>query len=99
MARAGEPGLDGEWRVERVSGLLPPRPQLRKRIRGVEGATHVGPLRLRFAVRPHGHQLVELVYGVPLLVDRVRERGDGSWDGEAFLAGVPYCRFRLVRSA
>ena len=91
-AREDEPALDGEWCVERVSGLLPARPRLRKRIRGVEGATHVGPLRLRFAVRPHGD-------GVPLLVARLRERSDGIWDGEAFLAGVPYCRFRLVRPA
>jgi hypothetical protein len=36
--------LDGVWKVERLSGFLPPLVGVRKRIRGASGETAVGPL-------------------------------------------------------
>jgi hypothetical protein len=36
--------LDGDWKVTRVSGFLPPMLGVRKRIRGASGETAIGPL-------------------------------------------------------
>jgi hypothetical protein len=41
--------LDGTWRVERLSGVLPPLP-IRKRITGDSGVTRIGLVRLPFRV-------------------------------------------------
>jgi hypothetical protein len=43
--------LEGEWKVARSGGLLPPLPGVRKRFEGCRGWTLVGPVRLRFAVQ------------------------------------------------
>ena len=36
--------LEGDWRVERLSGLLPPMIAIWKRIRDGRGSTRFGPL-------------------------------------------------------
>ena len=72
--------LQGEWRVERMSGLLPPMIGVRKRIRGEQGETRIGPLlgvpfRLE---RREGR--VALIYRPPLsmVVDELWAEADGS---------------------
>jgi hypothetical protein len=83
---------DGTWRVERLSGLLPPLP-IRKTIAGESGVTRVGLVRLPFRV--HG---TTLRYRPPLhgFVDELQPSGDG-FVGRATLFGREYARFRLVR--
>lgn len=84
--------LDGLWKVERVSGLLPPLVGVRKRIDGARGETKVGPLPgVPFAV--DGRQLR---YRAPLLglVD-VLEPEAGGFRGSARFLGREYARFRL----
>jgi hypothetical protein len=84
--------LDGDWRVERLSGVLPPVP-IRKRIDGDSGVTRVGPLRLPFRVVG-----TTLRYRPPLqaFVDELQASGDG-FAGRAKLFGREYARFRLIR--
>jgi hypothetical protein len=89
---ATTPSLDGVWRVQRLSGLLPPLP-ITKRIEGKSGVTMVGPLRLPFRVEG-----TRLRYRGPLrgLVDELAP-SDGDFVGRATLLGREYARFRLVR--
>ena len=84
--------LDGLWKVERVSGFLPPLVGVRKRIRGAEGETTLAGVRARFDVVG-----CELRYrGVLMgLVDVVEPAADGTWDGRALFRGHEYARFRL----
>ena len=101
-ARNGPPvaGLEGDWRVERLGGLLPPMVGVWKRIRGYRGETRVGPLPgWPFRVeRREGH--VALIYAPPFsgLVDEVRAvSDDDSWLGRTKLGGRELGRFRMVR--
>jgi hypothetical protein len=93
VARARSPApLDGSWRVERLSGLLPPLP-IRKRIAGNSGVTHIGLIRLSFRVDG-----MTLRYRPPLqaFVDELKQTGD-DFVGSAIVLGREYARFRLVR--
>ena len=86
--------LDGVWRVERVSGLLPPLVGVRKRIRGARGETAVGPFPgIPFVVDGRA-----LRYRPPLsgLVDEL-EPEEGGYRGRATFMGREYGRFRLRR--
>jgi hypothetical protein len=84
--------LDGEWRVRRESGLLPPMFGVRKLVVGDHGWTTLGPVRAGFDVVGN-----ELRYRGALrgFVD-VLERDGNEWKGRAFLRGREYGRFRLV---
>ena len=99
--------LDGDWRVERLSGPVP-MPFVWKRIRAGRGTTRVSPpLRRRRSLplepelpfrleQREGH--VALIYLGPLsfLVDELRLEENGSWLGRANAAGVRYAWFRMV---
>jgi hypothetical protein len=86
--------LTGYWRVERVSGLLPPG-GLRKRIGPRTGTTRLGPLPLaRFHVRGRTLDYV----GWPLR-DELRPGDGAAWLGRGLLFGREFCRFRLVPGA
>jgi hypothetical protein len=101
--------LDGDWKVERLSGPVP-MPFVRKRIRAGRGTTHVSPpLRRRGGLplnpklpfrleQREGH--VALIYLGPFsfLVDELRLEEDGSWLGRANAAGFRYAWFRLIPS-
>jgi hypothetical protein len=99
--------LDGDWKVERLSGPVP-MPFVWKRIRAGRGTTRVSsPLRRRSGLplepklpfrleQREGH--VALIYLGPLsfLVDELRLEEDGSWLGRANAAGIRYAWFRMV---
>ena len=99
--------LDGDWRVQRLSGPVP-MPLVWKRIRAGRGTTRVSPpLRRRSSLplepklpfgleQREGH--VALIYLGPLsfLIDELRLEEDGSWLGRANAAGVRYAWFRMV---
>jgi hypothetical protein len=91
------PTLDGVWKVERVSGALPPF-GLSKRIFGDGGWTLVGGLPAAyFRVRVGSVERAEFDYvGWPVR-DELTPRDDGSWGGRALMFGREICRFRLVR--
>ena len=91
--------LEGDWQVERLSGLLPPMTGVWKRIRGDRGSTRFGPLpgvpfRLE---RRQGH--IALIYRPPfsMLVDELQTKADDSWLGRATLGGRELGRFRMTR--
>ncbi len=91
--------MDGDWRVERTGGLLPPMVGEWKRIRGDRGETRLGPvLRLPIRVGRRGRRTV-LAYEPPLsaLVDEISPGGPGLWHGRTTLGGLPVGRFRMVR--
>ncbi|HEX2045353.1 MAG TPA: hypothetical protein VHF23_06990 [Gaiellaceae bacterium] len=84
--------LEGSWRVERVSGILPPA-GLKKRIGARRGSTRLGPLPLAlFRVRDRTLDYL----GWPVR-DELRPAADGSWVGRGLVLGREFCRFRLVR--
>jgi len=88
--------LDGEWELQRLSGLLPPLVGMRKRIRGEHGATVLpGGLPVPFAVVVH-----ELRYRPPfsMVVDVLEPDGDG-WHGRATVFGRTVGEFRMSRRA
>ena len=93
--------LQGDWKVERLSGPLP-GPFVWKRIRGSRGETYVLPSPLPAPGLPfeieqrEGH--VALVYRPPLilLVDELRLEADGSWLGRATAARIRYAWFRML---
>jgi hypothetical protein len=100
-SRTNIPSLEGDWRVERLSGALPPMAGVGKRIRGDRGETRLGPLPVwPFRVERRGDR-VALVYRPPFspLVDELRPQPDGSWLGRSTLFGRELGRFRLVRQA
>jgi hypothetical protein len=76
--------LEGDWRVERLGGFLPPMIGVQKRIRGESGETRIQPLPgWPFRVERRGGR-ISLVYYPPLsaLVDELRPAPDGSsWLG------------------
>lgn len=84
----------GRWRVERLSGLLPPR-GLRKRIGEESGWTLFGPVPLAY-FRRRGATLDYVLWPVR---DELTRMDDGSWVGRGLLLGREFCRFRLVRDA
>lgn len=91
--------LEGEWRLERLGGALPPLGRARKEVRGERGRTRFGPFPgVPFRIEERGDRFA-LVYRRPfsMLVDEVREGPDGSWLGEATLAGRAFGRFRMTR--
>jgi hypothetical protein len=94
LPRAGPAAasLQGSWRVERVSGLLPPLLPIRKRIGSDTGVTRIGPIRLPFRVEG-----TTLRYRPPLqgFVDELEPSGEG-FSGRATLLGREYGRFRLL---
>jgi hypothetical protein len=89
---AGAAALEGSWRVERISGLLPPLLPIRKHIAAAAGVTRIGPLRLPFDVEGR-----RLRYRGPLqaFVDDLEPSGDGFL-GRATVLGREYGRFRLI---
>ena len=89
-----EPELHGTWRVERVSGLLPPLVGVRKEISGARGATAVGWLRASFDIVGRELRYRGVLSG---LVDVLERNAEGGWDGRATLWGREYGRFRLRR--
>jgi hypothetical protein len=84
--------LDGRWRVERRSGLLPPF-GLTKRIANGKGWT----LAAGVPVAPFRVAGTTLVYRGWPVRDELEPTADGSWEGRGVLAGREFCRFRLVR--
>ena len=86
--------LEGEWEVERVSGLLPPLLGVRKRIGGDRGETAVGSL----PGAPFTVEGLTLRYRAPLaaFVDELEPDGAG-YRGRALFLGREYGRFRLRR--
>ena len=84
--------LVGHWRVERISGLLPPF-GLRKRIGRDGGWTGLGPIPLgQFRVRGR-----TLDYALWPVKDELMEREGEDWVGRGLIFGREFCRFRLVR--
>jgi hypothetical protein len=93
--------LEGEWRLERLSGALPPLTLMRarKEIWGDRGKTRFGPFPgVSFRVEER-EDCLALVYRAPfsVLVDEVTRKSDGSWLGEATLGGRAFGRFRMTR--
>jgi hypothetical protein len=86
--------LDGTWKVERTSGLLPPLLGVRKEISGDRGETKLG----RLPGAPFDVLGLQLRYRGPLsgFVDMLEPAGDG-YRGRALFLGREYGRFRLVR--
>jgi hypothetical protein len=85
--------LVGRWRVERVSGILPPL--LRKRIGSEDGWTAFGGIPLaRFRVRGR-----TLDYALWPVRDELTPGAAGEWIGRGLLFGREFCRFRLVRDS
>ena len=89
--------LDGSWRIERESGVLPPF-GLSKRIFGGSGWTLLGGLPAgHFSVRKDDSGRTVLDYVGWPVKDELTPREDGSWAGRGLLLGREFCRFRLVR--
>lgn len=92
--------LEGDWRVERLGGLLPPMIGVRKRIRGDRGETRIGllpgwPLRVE-----RREERIALIYRPPFsaLVDELWAGAHGSsWLGRSTLGGRELGRFRMSR--
>ncbi|HEV3477677.1 MAG TPA: DUF892 family protein [Rubrobacteraceae bacterium] len=92
-------GLDGDWRVERRGGILPPMMGVRKRIRGDRGETGVWVLPgWPFTVERRKGRVAP-VYDPPLsvIVDEVWTGAEGSWLGRSTLGGRELGRFRMRR--
>jgi hypothetical protein len=86
--------LDGEWKVKRLGGLLPPLVGVRKRIHGGRGETTLG----RLPGAPFDVVGLELRYRAPLsaFVD-VLEPNGGRYLGRATFRGHEFGRFALER--
>lgn len=91
------PSLDGEWRVERAGGLLPPLAGVRKRIGAGRGRTAVGP----FPGVPFDVVGLELRYRRPFsaFVDVLEPAGADAYAGRATFRGRTFGRFRLTRAS
>jgi hypothetical protein len=85
--------LEGEWKVERVSGFLPPLVGVRKRISGARGATRIGKL----PGVPFDVAGLRLRYRPPLagFVD-VLEPDEQGFAGRATFYGRTFGRFRML---
>lgn len=91
--------LEGEWKVERLSGPVP-MPGVYKTIRAGRGRTWArwspfGDLPFRLEQR---RDLVLLVYDPPFsaIRDELRPETGDSWLGRATVAGRRYAWFRLI---
>jgi hypothetical protein len=86
--------LEGDWRVERVRGVLPPV-AISKQVEGTSGVTRIGPFRIPFRVVG-----MTLRYRPPLqaFVDELEPNGEG-FVGRATVLGREYACFRLVPDA
>jgi hypothetical protein len=86
--------LDGEWKVRRLAGLLPPLVGVRKHIHGSRGETRVGPL----PGAPFDVVGLELRYRAPFsgFVDVLEPNSDG-YLGRAMFRGREFGRFALER--
>jgi hypothetical protein len=91
-----EPALDGDWRLIRTGGLLPPLGGMRKHIERDRGRTIAGPVELPFEVVG-----LELRYGLPLrgLVDVLAPEGPDVYSGTSMLFGRQVGTFRMIRAA
>ena len=91
--------LEGDWRVERLAGALPPMVGVWKRIRSGGGLAWVGPLPVWPFRLEQREERVALIYGRPfsLFIDEVWPQADGSWLGRSTLGGHEFGRFRMVR--
>lgn len=91
--------LEGRWRVERLSGALPPMVAVHKEVHGERGETRLGPLPGPPYRIEEREDCLALVYRPPfsLLVDEVRKESGDSWLGEAMLGGRAFGRFRMTR--
>jgi hypothetical protein len=91
-----EPALDGDWRLVRTSGLLPPLGGMRKHIERDRGWTIAGPVELPFEVAG-----LELRYRLPLrgLVDVLAPEGPDVYGGISMLFGRRVGTFRMIRAA
>jgi len=90
--------LEGEWKVERMGGRLPPMIGVRKTIRGGAGETRVGPLPVWPFRAKRTFESVDLVYRRPFstFVDEMRREPDGSWLGRMTFLGLELGRFRMT---
>ena len=90
--------LEGEWKVERLAGLLPPIIGIRKTIRGGDGETRIGPVPVWPFRAKRSFESVDLVYRRPFstFVDEVRREPDGSWLGRMTFLGLELGRFRMT---
>jgi hypothetical protein len=88
------PELDGDWNVERRSGLLPPLVGVWKHIHGTSGETKCGPL----PGVPFDVSGLSLHYRAPFrgFVDELEPDGDG-FRGRATFRGRVFGRFALTR--
>jgi hypothetical protein len=91
--------LEGDWRVERLGGLLPPMVGVWKRIHGDHGETRLGPLPgvpFKLEQREGG---IALIYCRPfaMFIDTLRREPDGSWVGQATVNGLAFGHFRMTR--
>jgi hypothetical protein len=84
--------LDGMWRVERETGVLPPF-GLSKKIEGGQGWTRA----LGLPVAPFRVAGRTLVYRGWPVRDELEPRADGSWAGRGLILGREFCSFRMVR--
>lgn len=87
--------LDGEWKVTRVSGALPPLHGVRKVIAGARGRT-VAPGLPAATFRVDGLALRYEGIWSPV-VDLLVPDGAGGYDGTMTVFGKPLARFRLTR--
>lgn len=99
--------LEGDWKVERLSGPLP-MPFVWKQVRDGRGTTRVSPPSLRTRGLPfepkfpfrleqrEGHVALIYLGTLSFLLDELRLEADGSWLGRANAAGVRYAWFRMV---
>jgi hypothetical protein len=97
--RASMDELEGRWRVERLSGALPPMVAVHKKIHGKRGETRFGHfLALPFRIEQR-EDCPALVYRLSFstLVDEVRKQTEDSWLGETILGGRALGRFRMTR--
>jgi hypothetical protein len=98
-ATAGDPSdvseLDGEWKLSRLSGALPPLRGVHKRIDGDRGST-VLPVGAGVPFAVVGR---ELRYRPPfsMFVDVLEPDGDG-WRGRATVFGRTFGEFRMSRA-
>jgi len=89
---------EGEWRVDRISGLLTPMAGFWKRIHSNFGETRIGPLPIWSFRCERKEWGVALIYHRPFsrLVDELRPEPDGSWLGRSTLMGLELGTFRMV---
>ncbi len=83
--------LEGRWKVERVSGLLPPF-GVSKVIGADAGWTRIASV----PVAPFHVQGTTLRYRWLPVRDELRQTEDGQWLGKGYVLGLRFCRFRLT---